>query len=33
MNADGVMEDPSRSPVDVTDKQVLTWYKNMVTGA
>jgi hypothetical protein len=32
MNSDGIIKDPSHTP-DVTDEQVLTWYRNMVTGA
>ena len=32
MNSEGVMEDQSREPPDVTDDQALTWYKNMLTG-
>ena len=32
MNADSSIADPSRGPLDVTDEQVLEWYKNMVTG-
>ncbi len=33
MNSDGVMEDKTRAPPNVTNEQVLTWYKNMLTGA
>jgi 2-oxoisovalerate dehydrogenase E1 component alpha subunit len=33
MSLDGVMQDQNRGPPDVTDEQVLTWYKNMLTGA
>jgi 2-oxoisovalerate dehydrogenase E1 component alpha subunit len=32
MSDDGTMEDPNREEPDVTDEQVLTWYKNMLTG-
>ena len=32
MNADGSVADPDRGPPDVTDEQVVEWYKNMVTG-
>lgn len=32
MNSEGVMEDQTREPPDVTDEQALTWYKNMLTG-
>ncbi|KAL2845113.1 thiamine diphosphate-binding protein [Aspergillus pseudodeflectus] len=31
MNARGEMADKAREPPDVSDEQVLTWYKNMVT--
>lgn len=33
MDSDGVVADKSRSPTDVTDEEVLSWYKNMLTGA
>jgi 2-oxoisovalerate dehydrogenase E1 component alpha subunit len=33
MNSSGVLEDESRPRPDVEDAQVITWYKNMVTGA
>ena len=32
MNADGVMEDKTRARPDVTNEQVLTWYRNMLVG-
>ena len=32
MNSDGVLEDKSREQPDVTDEEVLTWYRNMLTG-
>lgn len=32
MNNEGVLDNPNRSPPDVTDQQVLTWYNNMLTG-
>lgn len=32
MSDDGALEDQSRNEPDVTDKQVLTWYRNMLTG-
>ena len=32
MNADSVIEDESRISSDLTDEQILTWYKNMLTG-
>ena len=32
MNSYGVMEDKTRAEPDVTNEQVLTWYKNMLTG-
>ena len=31
MNSDGEIEDQARAPLDVTNEQVLTWYKNMMT--
>ncbi|TVY92877.1 2-oxoisovalerate dehydrogenase subunit alpha, mitochondrial [Lachnellula willkommii] len=31
MNSDGVMEDKTRARPNVTNEQVLTWYKNMMT--
>jgi len=33
MDSDGVIVDAARAPVDVSDEEVLTWYRNMVTGA
>ena len=32
MDSDGVIVDKSRGPPDVTDEEVITWYKNMVVG-
>lgn len=32
MSDDGSLEDPTREEPDVTDEQILTWYKNMLTG-
>ena len=32
MSPEGVLEDRNRPPVDVTDEQVVTWYKNMLSG-
>lgn len=32
MNAEGGLQDTSREEPDVTDEEVLTWYKNMLTG-
>lgn len=32
MDSDGSVKDSSRGPPDVTDDQVLGWYKNMLTG-
>ena len=32
MDSDGVIVDNDRDPPDVTDEEVLTWYKNMWTG-
>jgi hypothetical protein len=32
MNMEGGLQDPSRGEPDVTDEEVLTWYKNMLTG-
>ncbi|KAK2744331.1 hypothetical protein FQN55_006845 [Onygenales sp. PD_40] len=31
MDSDGVIVDKSRGPPDVTDNEVITWYKNMLT--
>jgi 2-oxoisovalerate dehydrogenase E1 component alpha subunit len=33
MSDDGSLEDPNRAEPDVANEQVLTWYKNMLTGA
>lgn len=33
MDSDGVIVDKERDPSDVPDEEVLTWYKNMLTGA
>lgn len=32
MSTEGTLQDPTRPEPDVTDEQVLTWYKNMLTG-
>ena len=32
MDSDGVIVDKDREPPDVTDEEVLTWYRNMLTG-
>lgn len=32
MDSDGVIVDTSRGPPDVPDEEVITWYKNMLTG-
>ena len=32
MDSNGVIVDQAHAPVDVDDKEVLTWYKNMLTG-
>ena len=32
MDSDGVIVDKDRKPSDVGNKEVLTWYKNMLTG-
>lgn len=32
MDSDGSVKDPSRGSPNVTDEQVLEWYKNMLTG-
>lgn len=32
IDANGVMVDKDRPEPDVTDEQVLTWYRNMLTG-
>lgn len=28
----GSFKDPNRAPPDVSNEQILTWYKNMLTG-
>ena len=33
MDSDGVIVDKDREPPNVSDEEVLTWYKNMLTGA
>lgn len=33
MDSDGLIVDKDRDPPDVSDEEVLTWYKNMLTGA
>jgi hypothetical protein len=33
MNSEGELQDPTRQPPDISDEDVLSWYKNMVTGA
>lgn len=34
MDSDGVMVQKDRQrPVDVSNEEILTWYKNMLTGA
>ena len=32
MDSDGVVVDESRKPSDVSNEEILAWYKNMVTG-
>ena len=32
MDSDGLIVDKAHVPVDVGDKEVLTWYRNMLTG-
>jgi hypothetical protein len=32
MNLDGKPVGQSQAPLDVTDEEVLNWYRNMVTG-
>lgn len=32
MDSDGVIVDKSRGPPDVASEEVITWYKNMLTG-
>lgn len=32
MNSASLIEDSNREPPDVTDEQVISWYKNMMTG-
>lgn len=33
MDSDGVIVDKERDPSDMRDEEVLTWYRNMLTGA
>ena len=32
MDSDGTIVDESRKPSDISNEEVLTWYKNMLTG-
>ena len=32
MDSDGVIVDKDRDPPDVSDEEVLNWYRNMLTG-
>jgi hypothetical protein len=32
MDSDGVLVDKSRKKLEVSDEEILTWYKNMLTG-
>lgn len=32
LNSDGVIENESQELLNVEDEQILTWYKNMLTG-
>ena len=32
MDSDGVIVDKDRNPPDVSDEEVLAWYRNMLTG-
>lgn len=32
MDSDGIIVDESRRPSDVSNEEILTWYKNMLTG-
>lgn len=32
MDSEGVIVDKSRGPPDVKDEEVITWYKNMLSG-
>lgn len=32
MNSDGVMLEKDRKSLDVSNEEILTWYKNMLTG-
>ena len=32
MDSDGTIVDESRKPSDISDEEVLTWYKDMLTG-
>ena len=33
MDSDGVIVDKAREPAAISNEEVLTWYRNMVTGA
>lgn len=32
MNSDGSIDDPDKELLDISEEQILTWYKNMLTG-
>ena len=32
MDSDGIIVDESRRPSDISNEEILTWYKNMLTG-
>ena len=32
MDSDGVVVDEGRAPSDVTDEEIISWYKHMVSG-
>ena len=32
MDSDGVIVDEGRKPTDINSEEILTWYKNMLTG-
>lgn len=32
MDSDGIVVDESRRPTDISDEEIISWYKDMVTG-
>ncbi len=32
MDSDGVIVDKSRKPTEISNEEIITWYKNMLTG-